>query len=99
MGCSPPPPAPCSTRNINSVPRLGANPQSRELKGKTDRHTMKNRFRPKAVANHPLTGRTIALDPRYEVSPHVLSSLLEPRFPAMYGNATLAMLVSRFSMK
>ena len=40
----------------------------------------------------------MALDTRYEVSTQVLSSLLAPRFPAMCGSATLAMLVSRTSM-
>ena len=65
------------------MPRLGANPQSRELKVKIARQIMKKRFRPKVTANHPLMGRTIALDTRYEVSTHVLSSLLAPRFPAI----------------
>src|SRR6266436_6799974 len=59
---------------------------------------MKKRFRPKIPTNHPLTGRMIALDTRYDVSTHVLSSLLAPRSPAICGSATFAMLVSRTSM-
>src|SRR3984957_3729407 len=59
----------------------------------------KKRFRPKAPASQPLIGRTMALETRYEVSTQVLWSLLAPRFPAIYGSATLAMLVSRTSMK
>ena len=59
---------------------------------------MKNRLRPNAPASQPVIGRTIALETRYEVSTQVLWSLLAPRFPAMYGSATLAMLVSRTSM-
>src|SRR5215472_12189814 len=41
----------------------------------------------------------MAFDTRYEVRTQVLWSLLAPRFPAMYGSATLAMLVSSTSMK
>src|SRR5579875_3575991 len=40
----------------------------------------------------------MAFETRYDVSTHVLSSLLAPRLPAIYGSATLAMLVSSTSM-
>src|SRR5580658_9277251 len=60
---------------------------------------MKKRLRPKVPASQPLIGKTMAFETRYEVRTQVLSSLLAPRFPAMYGSATLAMLVSRTSMK
>src|ERR1700688_2031211 len=59
---------------------------------------MKKRFRPKVLANQPLIGRMMAFETRYEVRTQVLWSLLAPRLPAMYGRATLAMLVSRTSM-
>src|ERR1700680_326100 len=59
---------------------------------------MKKRFRPKVLANQPLIGRMMAFETKYEVRTQVLWSLLAPRFPAMYGRATLAMLVSRTSM-
>src|SRR6266404_5816879 len=59
---------------------------------------MKKRFRPKAHASQPLIGRMMAFETRYDVRTHVLWSLLAPRFPAMYGRATLAMLVSSTSM-
>jgi hypothetical protein len=52
----------------------------------------KNRFRPSHATSHPLMGRTMALETRYLVNTHVLSSLLAPRMPAMWGKATLAML-------
>src|SRR3984893_3241683 len=99
IGCSPPPPAPCNTRKRRRSPRLGDNPQSRELTVNTPKQAMKKRFRPKAPASQPLIGRMMAFETRYEVRTHVLWSLLAPRFPAMYGRATLAMLVSRTSMK
>src|SRR5271169_659800 len=99
IGCRPPPPAPCSTRKKSSIPRLGAIAQSRELTVKKPRQAMKKRLRPSAPASQPLIGRTIAFDTRYEVRTHVLWSLLAPRLPAIYGKATLAMLVSRTSMK
>src|SRR6185503_16065110 len=47
---------------------------------------------------HALVGSTIALDTRYEVSTHVLSSTPAPRLPAICGTATFAMLVSSTSM-
>src|SRR6202790_4612478 len=99
MGCSPPPPAPCSTRKTRRSPRLGDNPQSRELTVKIPKQDMKKRFRPNAPASQPLIGRMMAFETRYEVNTQVLWSLLAPRFPAMYGSATLAMLVSSTSMK
>src|SRR6202040_3244989 len=99
MGCKPPPPAPCSTRKRSRNPRLGAKPQSRELTVKIAKQAMKKRFRPKVLANQPLIGRMMAFETKYEVRTQVLWSLLAPRFPAMYGRATLAMLVSRTSMK
>src|SRR5246127_1156703 len=98
MGCNPPPPAPCITRKRRRKPRLGANPHSSELTVKMARQLMKNRLRPTAPASHPVIGRTMAFETRYEVNTQVLSSLLAPRFPAMYGRATLAMLGSRTSM-
>src|SRR6202040_2975855 len=93
-----PPPAPCSTRKKRRRPRLGANPHSKELTVKMPKQLMKKRFRPKAPASQPLIGRMMALETRYEVRTQVLWSLLAPRFPAMYGRATLAMLVSSTSM-
>src|ERR1700684_4547740 len=73
-------------------------PHSNEVTVNMKMHIRKNRLRPNEVASHPLMGRTIALDTRYEVRTQVLSSLLAPRLPAMCGRATLAMLVSRTSM-
>src|SRR5882757_1566091 len=75
IGCSPPPPAPCTTRANSSHPRLHATPHSSEVTVKIRMQIMKKRFRPKIPTNHPLTGRIIALETRYEVSTHVLSSL------------------------
>ena len=60
---------------------------------------MKKRLRPNRLTNQPLMGRTMAFETRYEVSTQVLWSWLAPRFPAICGNATFAMLVSSTSMK
>src|SRR5262249_32375849 len=54
---------------------------------------------PSNVENQPLSGNTIAFATRYAVRTHVVSSTLDERLPAMLGNATLATLVSRTSMK
>src|ERR1700685_1548744 len=81
------------------APRLGAIPHKSELTVKIARQVIKNHLRPITLANHPLIGRTTALETRYEVSTHVLCSLVAPRLPAIYGRATLAILVSSTSMK
>src|SRR5580698_8240360 len=98
MGWSPPPPAPWITRNRSSMLRLVALPQRTEATVNMKMQKMKKRFRPNRLASQPLIGRTMAFDTKYDVSTQVLSSLLEPRPPAMYGKATLAMLVSSTSM-
>src|SRR3974377_1513361 len=49
--------------------------------------------------NQPVRGRTMALATRYEVRTQVLSSMPAERLPAIWGRATLAMLVSSTSMK
>src|SRR5579864_297023 len=51
------------------------------------------------LENEPDSGRTMALETRYEVSTQVLSSLLADRLPAMCGSETLAIEVSSTSMK
>src|ERR1022692_425634 len=48
--------------------------------------------------SQPLSGSTMALETRYDVSTHVLSSCPAERLPAIWGNATFAMLVSSTSM-
>src|SRR5579872_1660948 len=99
IGCRPPPPAPCITRKRIRTLSVGAMPQSSELIVNRVMHSIKKRLRPNTPASHPLIGRTIAFETRYEVNTQVLSSLLAPRLPAMCGRATLAMLVSSTSMK
>src|SRR5579872_3097376 len=98
IGCRPPPPAPCITRKRIRTLSVGAIPQSSELIVNRVMHSIKKRLRPNTPASHPLIGRTIAFETRYEVNTQVLSSLLAPRLPAMCGRATLAMLVSSTSM-
>src|ERR1022692_3117987 len=44
-------------------------------------------------------GRMMAFDTRYEVTTHVPSSTVAPRFPATWGMETLTTVVSRISMK
>jgi len=77
---------------------MGATPQNSELTVNSEMQMRKNLLRPTSDTSHPVIGRTIAFDTRYEVSTHVLSSLLAPRLPAMCGSATFAMLVSSTSM-
>src|ERR1700722_2911185 len=77
----------------------GAMPQKSELTVNNEMQMRKNRLRPITDTSQPVIGSTIAFDTRYEVSTHVLSSLLAPRFPPICGSATFAILVSRTSIK
>src|ERR1700724_2668661 len=81
------------------MPSEGAIPQKSELTVNNEMQMRKNRLRPTSDTSQPVIGSTIALETRYEVSTHVLSSLLAPRFPAICGSATFAMLVSSTSIK
>src|ERR1700739_2133447 len=78
---------------------VGATPQSNELIVNNRMHMRKNGFRPITDTNQQVMGRMMALEHTQEVRTHVLSSLLAPRFPAIWGKATLAMLVSSTSIK
>lgn len=49
-------------------------PQIRELTVKMTMQAIKNRLRPKRLTSHPLMGRTMAFETRYDVSTHVLWS-------------------------
>src|SRR5215472_8490418 len=75
-----------------------AKPHNTELTVKRTIQRTKKRFRPNRPASHPLIGRTTAFAARYDVSTQVLWLLLAARPPAIYGNATLAVLVSSTSM-
>src|ERR1700722_6619313 len=74
-------------------------PQSSELTVNKAMHMRKNRFRPISDTSQPVIGRTIAFETKKEVRTQVLSSLLAPKFPAICGRATFAMLVSSTSIK
>src|ERR1700727_3157261 len=77
----------------------GAMPQKSELTVNNEMQMRKNRLRPISETSQPVIGSTIAFETREDVSTHVLSSLLAPRFPAICGSATFAMLVSSTSIK
>ncbi len=63
-GCSAPPAAPWITRASTSSPRLAAAPHAAEASVNTTMQPIKNRFRPKSPASHPVIGNTMALDIR-----------------------------------
>src|SRR5664279_4683733 len=97
-GCNPPPVRPCSTRKKISQSRLVAMPQSSEVRVKPPTQVSRIRRRPKRLASHPAMGSTMAFETRYEVTTHVPSSTVAPRFPAKWGMETLTTVVSRISM-
>src|ERR1700733_4897744 len=77
----------------------GAMPQNSELTVNNEMQMRKNRLRPITDTSQPVIGSTIAFETRSEESTHGLSSLLAPRFPAICGSATFAILVSSTSIK
>src|ERR1700731_4347913 len=99
LGGNPPHPAPCKILKNTSMPRLGARPHKSELTVNAEQQDMKNRLRPIKLENHPDSGSTMALDTRYDVSTQVDSSEPADKPPAICGSATLAIDVSRTSMK
>src|SRR5262245_135505 len=98
-GCIAPPVAPCSSRNPTRNGRFGAMPQSSDEIVNPATDVISSRLRPKCPASHPVSGRTMALATRYEVSTHVDSSIVADRLPAMCGSDTLTTVVSSTSMK
>src|SRR5215468_9406988 len=82
-----------------SEPSVGANPQRKDAPVKPTTESNSSRFRPNALASHPVIGRIIALATRYDVTVHVASSIVAERLPAMCGSDTLTTLVSSTSMK
>jgi hypothetical protein len=87
------------TRDINKTAIVGATPQNSELNVNREMQIRKKRFRPNSETNQPVIGKMIAFETRYDVRTQVLSSLLAPIFPAIWGSATFAMLVSSTSIK
>src|SRR5580704_14836661 len=79
--------------------RLVAVPQRNEQTVNMAMQMTKYRLRPNISPSHPEIVSTMPLATRYDVSAQVASSLLEERLPAMCGNATLTIVVSRTSMK
>ena len=67
------------------------------MKPATD--VISRRLRPKYDASQPVSGSTIALATRYDVSTHVDSSMVAERLPAMCGSDTFTTVVSSTSMK
>src|SRR6476660_5303238 len=99
IGCSPPPHAPCATRQTTRNGRLGASPHRKEETVKPVTESISIRLRPKKFDSQPVSGRMMALDTRYEVSVQVASSIVADKLPAMCGSETLTTVVSSTSMK
>src|SRR3954467_12647162 len=98
-GCIAPPVAPWTSRKNPRSGRFGASPQRSDARVKPVTDVISSRLRPKWLASHPVSGSTMALATRYEVSTQVDSSIVADRLPAMWGSDTLTTVVSRTSMK
>jgi len=64
IGCSAPPPAPCTTRATMSMPRLVAAPHTADDSVKIVMQTSRKRLRPNTEVSQAVVGRMIALDTR-----------------------------------
>src|SRR6516162_4313217 len=98
VGCSAPPPAPCSTRAMSRNASEGAAPHMNDEMMNSTTQVSRKRLRPKRRPNQLLAGRTTALAMRYVVRTQVASEFDAPSEPAMLGRATDAMEVSRTSI-
>src|SRR5947207_8770950 len=98
-GCSAPPVAPCMMRKMMSEPSVGARTDRKDEAVKPTTDSISSRLRPNMLASQPVIGRMIAFATRYDVSPHVASSIDADRLPAMWGSDTFTTVVSSTSMK
>src|SRR3954454_1473219 len=98
-GCNPPPVAPWMMRKMMRKGRLGAIPQATEARVKPAIDVMRMRLRPKWFDSHPVMGRMMAFETRYDVSTQVASSTLAERFLAICGRDTLTTVELCTSMK
>ena len=73
-------------------------PHKNDAAVKPRMQTMKKFFRPINAESQPDKGNTMPFATRYDVKIQVLSSELAPNEPAIYANATLAMVVSSTSI-
>ena len=64
MGCSAPPPRPCSTRARIRMSRRGAAPQIADAAVNSTIHVSRKRLRPKSAPHQAAVGRMMALDTR-----------------------------------
>ena len=86
--------APCSTRNTISEGRLHATPHSSDAIVNSTSETQKVRTTPKRRISQPVNGTEMPLETAKAVMIHVELSLDTPRFPAIVGNETLAIVLS-----
>ncbi|EFE54799.1 hypothetical protein PROVRETT_06623 [Providencia rettgeri DSM 1131] len=86
---------PCKTRNKISISKLPEIPHSHEVKANKPVDHKNSLTSPILRASQPVMGMEIALATPKEVITQVPCELDAPKFPAMVGIATLAMVESR----
>src|SRR5471032_1732494 len=91
--------APCKMRNTISDGRLQAIPQRNDAIVNASTAAVKVRTTPKRPINQPVSGTVTPLATANDVITQVPLSVLTPRFPAIVGSDTLAMVESRTCMK
>src|SRR5690606_5025034 len=91
--------APCKARKTISSVILVDMPQRNDVITNKMVQILNRRTSPKRRLRKPVSGRVMALLTAKEVMIQVLCDELTPRLPAMVGNDTLAIVVSRTCMK
>jgi len=91
--------APCRIRNRISEGRLQAMPHRKEAMVKRITETQKVRTTPNRPISHPVSGTATPFATAKAVTIQVELSALTPRFPAIVGSETLAIVVSSTCMK
>src|SRR5215216_6760101 len=92
-----PPPSPWITRQSTSPPNDVAAPHMNDETTNSMIDPVRYRRRPKYADSHPDIGITMTFAMMYPVDTHEISSIVAPRFPIMWGMATLTIDVSMSS--
>jgi hypothetical protein len=99
MGINGPPAKPCKMRNITSDVSDGATPHIIDIKPNPNADNKNILSAPKRAASQPVSGTVIASATAYEVMTQVPSLGDTARLPAIWGTATLTIVMSSTAMK
>ena len=87
--------APCKTRPMMSISKVGAMPHNMDVKENRDVDKTKSFTSPNLLASQPVSGIAIAFETPKEVIIQVPCVGVTPKFPEIVGIETFAIVVSK----